>query len=86
MEYKDIVSGLNFFNTYVDYYSLSEKEMKAYNMAINSLEKQLPKKPILKDRTEVIYLNKGDEPPRMERDKTTRLGMPCLWLFCRTGA
>lgn len=39
-----------------------EKDIEALNMAISALEKQIPKKPILKSGESLIHINRGDKP------------------------
>ena len=38
------------------------KDIEALNMAISALEKQIPKKPILKSGESLIHINRGDKP------------------------
>lgn len=61
MEYADIVKSLNILKNYVNYYSLGDLMEKTYNMSIEALEKQLPKKPrvtIKEQNNEESYLKK----------------------------
>ena len=41
--------------------------MYAYNMAIKALEKQIPKKPILKHDVSVMHINRGNQPHEWKR-------------------
>ena len=58
---------------------------QALNMAIEVLEKQIPKKPILKDRTEVIHLNKGDKPHEWREVKRQDWVCPVCGCFVGQG-
>ena len=40
---------------------------EASRMAINELEKQIPKKPILKHDVSVMHINRGDQPHEWKR-------------------
>lgn len=65
MEYKDALEYLKILRNLVDiteHDSGAELQRQTYDIAIEAVEKQIPKKPIPKDGTEVIHLNKGDEP------------------------
>ena len=63
MEYKE---ALGYLEVMRKFFTNDDDEGKVfkqtYDVAIEALEKQIPKKPILKSGTEVIHLNKGDEP------------------------
>ena len=41
--------------------------MYAYEMAIKALEKQIPKKPILKHDVSVMHINRGNQPHEWKR-------------------
>lgn len=63
MEYKEAVEALKLINTSRVHPFYNWEEMsEVRDIAIQAIEKQIPKKPILKSGTEVIHLNKGDEP------------------------
>lgn len=63
MEYEEAIEALKLINTSRVHPFYNWEEMsEVRDIAIQAIEKQIPKKPILKDRTEVIHLNKGDEP------------------------
>lgn len=52
----------------------------AFDMAITALEKQIPKKPILKDGKSLIHYNKGDEPHELKLEKWQDWVCPeCGW-------
>ena len=53
--------------------------------AIEALEKQIPKKPILKSGTEVIHLNKGDEPHEWREIKRQDWVCPVCGCFVGQG-
>lgn len=57
----------------------------AIDTAIEALEKQIPKKPIPKDRTEVIHLNKGDEPHEWREIKRQDWVCPVCGCFVGEG-
>lgn len=42
-------------------------QSEAFQMAINALEKQIPKKPILKHDVSVMHINRGDQPHEWKR-------------------
>ena len=43
------------------------KEIEAYAMAIQALEKHIPKKPILKHDVSVMHINRGNQPHEWKR-------------------
>ena len=42
-------------------------QSEAFQMAINALEKQMPKKPILKHDVSVMHINRGNQPHEWKR-------------------
>ena len=42
-------------------------QSEAFQMAINALEKQIPKKPILKHDVSVMHINRGNQPHEWKR-------------------
>lgn len=56
------------------------QQIEAFDMAITALEKQIPKKPILKDGKSLIHYNKGDEPHELKLEKWQDWVCPeCGW-------
>ena len=43
------------------------EQKEAFQMAINALEKQIPKKPILKHDVSVMHINRGNQPHEWKR-------------------
>ena len=46
---------------------IPQKRAEAIDMAINALEKQIPKKPILKHDVSVMHINRGNQPHEWKR-------------------
>lgn len=59
--------------------------MATIDEAIEALKKQIPKKPILKSRTEVIHLNKDDEPHEWREIKRQDWVCPVCGCFVGQG-
>ena len=52
----------------------------AYDIAIKSIEKQIPKKPILKSGESLVHINKGDKPHEWKLNKWCSWCCPvCGW-------
>ena len=46
---------------------IPQKRAEAIDVAINALEKQIPKKPILKHDVSVMHINRGNQPHEWKR-------------------
>lgn len=55
-------------------------QKEAFSMAIKALEKQIPKKPILKSGESLVHINKGDKPHEWKLNKWCSWCCPvCGW-------
>lgn len=58
----------------------AKRVVEARDMAINALEKQIPKKPILKSGESLVHINKGDKPHEWKLNKWCSWCCPvCGW-------
>ena len=85
MTYQEAIENLKILKISEDDSSVGKLKIQTYNTAIEALEKQIPKKPILKSRTEVIHLNKGDEPHEWKEIKRQDWVCPACGCFVGQG-
>ncbi len=85
MEYTESIRYLKILKHFTDNDSAGELHKQAYDVAIKACEKQMPKKPILKSRTEVIHLNKGDAPHEWREVKRQDWVCPVCGCFVGQG-
>ena len=59
---------------------IPQKRAEAIDIAINALEKQIPKKPIIKSGESLVHINKGDKPHEWKLNKWCSWCCPvCGW-------
>lgn len=86
MEYTDALENLEILKKhFIPNDEVGKLIKKTYEVAIQALKKQIPKKPILKDRTEVIHLNKGDKPHEWREVKRQDWVCPVCGCFVGQG-
>ena len=81
MTIDEAIEFITYWNKSLELFPKDEKEsLECHRLAIKALEKQIPKKPILKSGESLVHINKGDKPHEWKLNKWCSWCCPvCGW-------